>query len=58
VIGPFPGDHSSLSLVWAARDRASEGYRGVSMTSRIRRWLQGLRRELLGASPQSNPDDG
>jgi putative transposase len=47
VIGRFPGEQSCLSLVWAVLDRASKGWRGLTMTPRALRRLQDLRRELL-----------
>jgi len=36
-----------LSLVWAVLDRASRGWRGLTMTSKAPRLLQDLRRQLL-----------
>ena len=48
VIGRLPGEQSCLSLVWAVLDRASKGWRGLTMTPRALRRLQDLRRELLG----------
>jgi transposase-like protein len=47
VIGRLPGERSCLSLVWAALDRASKGWRGVEMTPAVVRRLQNLRRELI-----------
>jgi putative transposase len=47
VIGRLPGEQSCLSLVWAVLDRASKGWRGLTMTPRALRRLQDLRRELL-----------
>jgi len=47
VIGRFPGETSAISLVWAVLDRASGGWRGVSMTPTATRLLQDLRRSLL-----------
>jgi putative transposase len=47
VIGRLPGESSCLSLVWAVLDRASKGWRGVTMTPKALRHLQDLRRELL-----------
>jgi transposase-like protein len=47
VIGRLPGESSCLSLVWAVLDRASRGWRGLSMTPRVLRLLQDLRRQLL-----------
>jgi putative transposase len=32
VIGRLPGEQSCLSLVWAVLDRASNGWRGLTMT--------------------------
>ena len=47
VIGRLPGEHSVTSLVWAVLDRASTGWRGLSMTAAGLRLLQDLRRTLL-----------
>jgi putative transposase len=47
VIGRLPGEQSCLSLVWAVLDRASKGWRGLTMTPKALRGLQDLRRELL-----------
>ena len=47
VIGRLPGEQSCLSLVWAVLDRASKGWRGLTMTPKALRQLQDLRRELL-----------
>ncbi len=47
VIGRLPGERSCLGLVWAVLDRASRGWRGVTMTPAIVRQLQELRRQLL-----------
>ncbi|PBA55406.1 hypothetical protein CKJ57_12280 [Mycobacterium intracellulare subsp. chimaera] len=47
VIGRFPGETSAISLVWAVLDRASAGWRGLSMTPVGTRLLQDLRRSLL-----------
>jgi hypothetical protein len=46
VIGRLPGEQSCLSLVGAVLDRASKGWRGLTMTPKALR-LQDLRRELL-----------
>jgi transposase-like protein len=51
VIGRLPGEHSCLSLVWAVLDRASKGWRGLTMTPKALRRLQDLRRELLAQPP-------
>ena len=47
VIGRLPGETSCLSLVWAALDRASRGWRGLTITADGLRLLQDLRRSLL-----------
>jgi transposase-like protein len=47
VIGRLPGEHSCVSLVWAVLDRASRGWRGLTMTPKALRLLQDLRRQLL-----------
>jgi transposase-like protein len=47
VIGRLPGETSCLTLVWAVLDRASRGWRGLTMTSDGLRHLQDLRRSLL-----------
>jgi len=47
VIGRLPGERSCLSLVWAVLDRASRGWRGLTMTPKALRLLQDLRRQLL-----------
>jgi putative transposase len=58
VIGRLPGEQSCLSLVWAVLDRASKGWRGLTMTPKALRHLQDLRREILGRSaPQTAPTD-
>jgi putative transposase len=56
VIGRLPGEQSCLSLIWAVLDRASKGWRGVTMTPKILRQLQDLRRDLLGP-PLDRRDD-
>ncbi len=33
VIGRFPGETSAISIVWAVLDRASRGWRGLTMTA-------------------------
>lgn len=58
VIGRFPGEISCLSLVWAVLDRASAGWRGLTMTPAGLRLLQDLRHQLLDrptASRRRNP---
>jgi putative transposase len=58
VIGRLPGEQSCLSLVWAVLDRASKGWRGLTMTPKALRRLQDLRRELLGERPQAPGEEG
>lgn len=47
VISRLPGEASCLSLVWAVLDRASRGWRGLTMTPEGIRLLQELRHQLL-----------
>jgi putative transposase len=47
VIGRLPGETTCLALVWAVLDRASRGWRGLTMTPKGLRLLQELRRQLL-----------
>jgi putative transposase len=47
VIGRLPGESSCLGLVWAVLDRASRGWRGLTMTPKAVRLLQDLRRQLV-----------
>ena len=47
VIGRLPGETSCLGLVWAVLDRASGGWRGLTMTPKALRLRQDLRRQLL-----------
>ena len=53
VIGRLPGEASCLSLVWAVLDRASRGWRGLTMAADGLRLLQDLRRSLLEPPPSS-----
>jgi putative transposase len=55
VIGRLPGETSCLSLVWAVLDRASTGWRGLTMTADGLRLLQDLRRSLLDPPRQLRP---
>jgi putative transposase len=55
VIGRLPGETSCLGLVWAVLDRASRGWRGLTMTSDGLRLLQDLRRSLLDPPRQLRP---
>jgi putative transposase len=57
VIGRLPGERSCLSLVWAVLDRASKGWRGLTMTPKALRRLQDLRRELLTQPPGHSPNE-
>jgi putative transposase len=57
VIGRLPGERSCLSLVWAVLDRASKGWRGLTMTPKALRRLQDLRRELLTQPPGHNHNE-
>lgn len=47
VIGRLPGETSCLNLVWAVLDRASRGWRGMSMTPAGTRLLADLRHQLF-----------
>jgi putative transposase len=47
VIGRLPGETSCLGLVWAVLDRASRGWRGLTMSPKALRRLQDLRHQLL-----------
>jgi putative transposase len=55
VIGRLPGETSCLGLVWAVLDRASRGWRGLTMTADGLRLLQDLRRSLLDPPRQLRP---
>ena len=55
VIGRLPGETSCLTLVRAVLDRASRGWRGLTMTSDGLRLLQDLRRSLLDPPRQLRP---
>ena len=55
VIGRLPGETSCLTLVWAVPDRASRGWRGLTMTADGLRLLQDLRRSLLKPPRQLRP---
>jgi hypothetical protein len=52
VIGRLPGEHSCLSVIWAVLDRASTGWRGLTMTSTRLRQLHDLRRSLHAPPPK------
>jgi putative transposase len=55
VIGRFPGETSCISLVWAVLDRASRGWRGLTMNADGLRLLHDLRRSLLEPPRQLRP---
>jgi putative transposase len=55
VIGRFPGETSCISIAWAVLDRASRGWRGLTMTPAGVRQLQDLRRSLLQPPQQLRP---
>jgi hypothetical protein len=55
VIGRLPGETSCPTLLWAVLDRASLGWRGLTMTSDGLRMLQDLRRSLLDPPRQLRP---
>ena len=55
VIGRLPGETRCLTLVWAVLDRASRGWRGLTMTADGLRLLQDLRRLLLEPPRQLRP---
>jgi putative transposase len=55
VIGRLPGETSCLTLVRAVLDRASRGWRGLTMTADGLRLLQDLRRSLLDPPRQLRP---
>jgi putative transposase len=55
VTGRLPGETSCLTLVWAVLDRASRGWRGLTMTSDGLRLLQDLRRSLPEPPRQLRP---
>ncbi len=55
VIGRLPGETSCLTIVWAVLDRASRGWRGLTMTSQGLRLLQDLRRSLLEPPRELRP---
>ena len=55
VIGRLPGETSCLTLVWAVLDRASRGWRGLTMTAAGLRQLQDLRRSLLDPPARLRP---
>jgi putative transposase len=58
VIGRLPGEQTCLSLVWAVLDRASKGWRGLTMTPKALRRLQDLRRQVLRERPEPPAEEG
>jgi putative transposase len=60
VMGRLPGERSCLSLVWAVLDRATGGWRGVTVTPADARLLAGLRARVQpdrAAGAPAAPDD-
>ena len=57
MIGRLPGEQSCLSLIWAVLERASTGWRGLTMTPKALRRLQDLRRELLAQPPDHHSNE-
>lgn len=58
VIGRLPGERSCLSLVWAVLDRATAGWRGVTVTPADARLLAALRAQMQPATlPTPTADD-
>ena len=55
VIGRLPGEASCLNLVWAVLDRASRGWRGMTMTPVATRVLADLRHQLLDPPTRIQP---
>ena len=55
VIGRPTGEASCLNLVWAVLDRASRGWRGMTMTPTGTRLLAELRHQLLDPPTQLRP---
>ncbi|TMR35756.1 IS256 family transposase [Nonomuraea zeae] len=55
VIGRFPGETSCVSIAWAVLDRASRGWRGLTMTPAGLGLLQDLRHSLLDPPRQLQP---
>jgi putative transposase len=56
----FPSKHRKrirLSLVWTVLDRASRGWRGLTITPKALRRLQDLRRELLHQRSDHNQQE-
>lgn len=56
VIGRLPSETSCLNLVWAVLDRASRGWRGLTMTAAGTRLLVDLRHQLLDPPTPLRPN--
>ena len=57
VIGRLPGEASCLNLVWAVLDRASRGWRGMTMAPTGTRLLNDIRHQLLDSPTPLRPTD-
>src|SRR5271157_5017604 len=57
VIGRLPGEASCLNLVWAVLDRASRGWRGMTMAPTGTRLLNDIRHQLLDPPTPLRPTD-
>jgi hypothetical protein len=57
VIGRLPGEASCVNLVWAVLDRASRGWRGMTMAPTGTRPLNDIRHQLLDPSTPLRPTD-
>src|SRR3984893_6257499 len=57
VIGRLPGEASCLNLVWALLDRASRGWRGMTMAPTGTRLLNDIRHQLLDPPTPLRPTD-
>ncbi|GAB7146767.1 hypothetical protein AWC22_06550 [Mycobacterium riyadhense] len=55
VIGRFPGETSCIGIAWAVLDRASRGWRRLTMAPAGLRQLQDLRCNLLPPPRQLRP---
>ena len=55
VIGRLPGEASCLNLVWAVLDRASRGWRGMTMAPTGTRLLNNIRHQLLDSPTPLRP---
>lgn len=58
IIGRFPGETSALSLIWAALELASRGWRGVTMTPKAVAQIERTRRgQTTDADPTATLTD-